>query len=341
MKFLSLSRAAIAVSVAGLLAACGGGGGAAADAPSVPWASPAAFVTSGAASKSFALVNCSKYDFDAERRQDLYNATLQIASNGDISISAATTTTGTVSPIFSIAFADARYSKWSASGTTQTPSFALTMNQSLRNGNTSFNIYDYGDEEGGASFSASRYDSSVSPRVYFNIGCDMTTRLALQISPDQARAAKNLGAAAGVTTFDNYDAEGRIEGGNAFWFNSNASREYSNLRFNLGTGELSSSTSTTGTYSPVSLALPTSANGSINGSYGESLSRNESFFNYKEAKTICLGYNNAPLEKGFEVSATAYGNMFYASGGRRSMMELRGLEGARGISLEGCGGGEE
>ncbi len=103
MKFLSLSQAATAVSFAGLLAACGGGdggggcggggGGAAPDAPSVAWASPAAFVTPGAASTSFALANCSKYDYDSDSRQDLYNATLNIASNGDMSISAAMTLT--------------------------------------------------------------------------------------------------------------------------------------------------------------------------------------------------------------------------------------------------------
>ncbi len=214
------------------------------------------------------------------------------------------------------------------------------MNQSLRSGNTDLNIYDEGDEDGDAGLNVSRYDGSVSPRIYFSIGCDMTVRLALQIGPDQVRAAKNLGTAAGVTMFDSYDAEGRIGGGNAFWFNSYVSTEYSNLRFNLSTGELSSSASATGTFSPISLALPTSANGSINGVYGESFSRGDSFFNYKEAKTICLGYRNEAFDKGFELSATAYGNMFYATGGRRSMVELSGLEGPRGIRIEGCGGGE-
>jgi hypothetical protein len=336
MKSLTLFKAAVAASLVSLLAACGGGGGGgASDAPSVAWASPAAFVTPGAASKSFALANCSKYDYVADSNQTLYKATLLIASNGNMSISAATTTTGTVSEMVSIAFADARGSDWSASGTTQTPSYSISMNQQFRSGSKSISAGDYAGDE--RYLNASLYDSSNTTRVDFYINCDMTDRLALQMSPDQARAAKNLGTAAGVTTFDGYDAEGRIEGGNAFWFNNYASSEYSNLRFNLGTGALASSTSTTGTYSPISLSLPST--NAESGSYGESLNRNSgSFYNYKETKTICLTYNNEMLGKGFEMSATAYGNMFYPRGGRRDMMEPFNTETPQGIRIEGCGG---
>jgi hypothetical protein len=146
--------------------------------------------------------------------------------------------------------------------------------------------------------------------------------LSLQLNADKARAAKNLGTEAGVTTFDAYDADGKIEGGNAFWTNLDSSPSYRALRFNLGTGDLSSSTTTTGTYSAVSLALPSTSN--EYGAYGESLSRNNGFFAYKDAKTICLSYNNYSLETGFATSATAYGNKFMPSSGGRSM--FGGLE---------------
>jgi hypothetical protein len=91
-----------------------------------------------------------------------------------------------------------------------------------------------------------------------------------------------------------------------------------------------------GTYSPISLSLPST--NAESGSYGESLNRNSgSFYNNKETKTICLAYNNEMLGKGFEMSATAYGNMFYPDGGRRNMMALGSTETPQGIRLASCG----
>jgi hypothetical protein len=216
-------------------------------------------------------------------------------------------------------------------GTTQTPSYTISVYQQTRTGSKSFNGYSSAQS---GRLEARNSDYSTNPRVDFYISCDMTGKLALQMNADQARAAQNLGTAAGVTTFDGLDAVGRIEGGNAFWLNNNSSPEYSNVRFNLSTGALASSTSTTGTYSPISLALPSTS--TEYGAYGESLSRNNSFFTYKEAKTICLSYNNQTTGKGFDLSATAYGNMFYPDGGRRDMMGLTSLEAPMGGFGRSC-----
>ena len=137
----------------------------------------------------------------------------------------------------------------------------------------------------------------------------MIDPLALQVNVDAARAAKNLGSAAGVDTFDNYEVPGRIEGGKAFWADSGAMPQFRNLRFDLATGQLASSASTTGTYSPLSLSLPTGE--TAFGSYGESLNRNSSDFLYKDAKGICLSKSDSDTETSYSVNAFAYGNRFY------------------------------
>jgi hypothetical protein len=112
MKTLSIIKAAFAASLAALLAACGDGGDSAAppaDLPPVAWASPAVFVTPGASNKTFALEGCSGRlggeDMDSYGG-NFYNASLNIASNGNVSFSAATTTTGTVSVLWTMAFED-------------------------------------------------------------------------------------------------------------------------------------------------------------------------------------------------------------------------------------------
>jgi hypothetical protein len=162
------------------------------------------------------------------------------------------------------------------------------------------------------------YHDNVSPRVNFNVSCDMTDRLALQINPDQARVAKNLGAAAGVTTYDNYDAEGRIEGGYAFWQTDRGSPEaspYDFMRFDLNTGSIASSTSATGTYSPISLSLPSTTN--TYGSYGESVERNQQDYDYKEAKILSVykyTYDESTLvETNLNIDAVAYGQKLLPS----------------------------
>jgi hypothetical protein len=334
MKSLSLFKAAVAASVVSLLAACGGGGDAATPLPPVAWASPAVFVTPGAVNKSFALTGCYRtvYDDDEEEyienEVSLYKASLVIASNGDMSILAATTTTGTVTTVWSKAFADAQEVSWSVSGSSQTPSYSLMMD--LETNNFEWSIY-----VDRSSLSAN--DEDYNTDINTNIECDMTDKLALQINPDQARAAKNLGAAAGVTTYDNDDADGRIEGDNAFWNYGNGSPEYDFMRFNLATGELSSSTSSTGTYSPISLALPSGS--TEDGSYGESLSRFDYSYDFKEAKSICLSYSRESGEmssgKYFNLYATAYGNKFNPQGSREDYWSAQGLEAPQGYR-SGC-----
>jgi hypothetical protein len=335
MRFTSVFRAAVAVSLAGLLAACGGGGGgggvpsgsgpgaAPAEVPSVAWASPAVFVTPGAASKSFELANCRRvtdsypyvngqYQGYQRGETDLYTASFVITSSGNVSVNAAVTSTGSVSSLWNFAFADAINSNWGASGTTQTPSFSLSGYTSSRGANSSFNMSSSADF-GRASFNSYSRPADSSTNSYTDtyayINCDMDTKLALQVNVDGARAAKNLGIAAGVNSFDDYDLPGRIESGKAFWRDSNALPEFSQLRFDLATGELASSSTTTGSYSPLSLTLPSGE--TEFGSYSESLSRNNSSFNFKDAKGICLNKSDSSNETGFSVSAYAYGNRFY------------------------------
>lgn len=324
MASISWLKAASAGLLVALLAACGGGSTApgAAALPEVAWASPAVFVTPGAANKSFALTGCERriYNID-EPYQVLYKASLLIASNGDVSILASTTETATATVIFSIAFADAKESSWSVGGNTQTPTYSLYVNQSGRDFDRYFSVYSRSDSQ---SLNAGEEGNSAG---YDIRDCMLTDKLALQVNADQARAAKNLGTTAGVNTYDGDDADGRIEAGIAFWQNENTAApgdKYNFMRFNLGTGELASSASTTGTYSPISFSLPSGT--TTYGAYGESLSRFESEFDYKDAKSICVSsYTYDPQteqESGFGVYATAYGNKFYPDGIRiRQMSE--------------------
>ncbi len=343
MKSHSLLKAASAALLVALLAACGGGGDDAAPAPDVAWASPAAFA--GASNKSYVLEGCrlaTYVNLSALSMNEvplgqsegpppgdlLYNAKLVIAANGDLSISAATTTTGTVSVLWSMPYASMTYSAWSVDGTVQTPSYSLSSYQQLPSmGGKSFNAR---SSLGGGEIFAEENSGLGSESTSSRLSCGLTQPLALQFNPTSARAAKNLGSAAGVTTYDNRQVDGRIEGANAFWFNDSASAQYSNVRFNLASGELSSSASATGTYSAISLALP-STNSEF-GVYGETLERNNSYFDNVNAKSICLGRDAGST--GFQLYATAYGNKFMPSSGR---FFLAGLEAPQVITKGGCG----
>ena len=329
MTFASMFKAATALSLAGLLAACGGGGNSASptgsgaapapELPAVAWASPAVFVTPGAASKSFAMENCTRsgnvYTNTTSQNipsSSLYTASLVITSSGDISMKAATTVTGAISTLWATAFANMQNAAWSVSGTTQTPSYTINGGTNGRSEYQYFNIY---STQGESNINLNSYsgqrDSSTDSytNTYASIQCNLIDPLALQVNVDAARAAKNLGTAAGVDTFDNYDVPGRIEGGKAFWADSGAMPQFKNLRFDLATGELASNPSTTGTYSSLSLSLPTAD--TQFGSYGESLQRNSSSFSYKDAKGICLSKTDTNAETSFSVNAFAYGNRFY------------------------------
>jgi hypothetical protein len=280
------------------------------------------FVTPGAESKSFAMENCQRntevnvnnngQNSYQNLTTDLYTATLVITSSGDISMKAATTETGAISTLWNTVFANMQNTAWSVSGTTQTPTYTINGSTYSRGENQSFNIYSAQGESNINLNSFSRQqDSSTNSytNTYANIQCNLIDPLALQVNVDAARAAKNLGTAAGVDTFDNYDVPGRIEGGKAFWADSGAMPQFRNLRFDLATGELASSPSTTGTYSSLSLSLPTAD--TQFGSYGESLIRNNSSFLYKDAKGICLSKSDSNTETSFSVNAFAYGNRFY------------------------------
>jgi hypothetical protein len=223
------------------------------------------FVTPGATSKSFAMDGCTRdgslntgiintnSTYQPIPTSSLYTATLVIASSGDVSMKAATTETGTVSTLWNVGFAKLQNTAWSVSGTSETPSYTLSGDSNERGENRNYAVY---SEAGNAyvylnSFSRER-DTSTNryTDTYVNIRCNLIDPLALQVNVDAARAAKNLGSAAGVDTFDNYDVPGRIEGGKAFWSDLSAMPQFSNLRFDLATGQLASSPSSTGTYSP-------------------------------------------------------------------------------------------
>ena len=333
-------KTASAALLAAMLAACGGGGTTSTPLPDVAWASPAVFVTPGAANKSFELTMCER---DIEEGEDddehpLYKASLQIASNGDVSVVASTTETATATAVWSMAFADAQNTSWSVSGNTQTPTYSLNMySGGGRSGYKSLNVYRAQISETEFAYHVRTYVSDNNANTYIEIDCLLTGKLELQVNADQARAAKNLGTAAGVTTFDDYNIDGRIEGGNAFWQQSNYESpgdKYNFMRFNLGTGELSSSNANTGTYAAISLSLPSGT--SSYGVYGETVSRNNSFFDYKEAKSICLGFES--MEAGFSLSATAYGNKFYPSSrffGPRGLETPQGPGGGVGCGFDG------
>jgi hypothetical protein len=294
MKSLTLFKAAFAACVVSLLAACGGN-----DAPPVSnaaWASPAAFVPAGASSKSFNLSSCSMNE------STLYNAALVISANGDASIQGSTTSTGAVTTLFSLAFAQATESSWKIEGTVEEPNIYVSVNQSTTTISKRL-FFGFSSEEGGLD----AYNNTAMQ----SISCNGISTVTLQISPDATRAANNLGTAAAVTEFDDDSTDGNIAGGNAFWDNGSGygASNRSQIRFNLGTGALASATSTSATYTAISLALPTQASGDY-GSYSEKLTRHLQEFDNKDAKTICLRYSSESQDFSSYLSATAYGNKF-------------------------------
>ena len=240
-----------------------------------------------------------------------------IASSGDISMKAATTEMGTISTLWNVGFTNLQNTAWSVSGTAQAPSYNVSGEVEVGDNGQYFNIYSAQDKSNVELESRSfQTDSSTNTltETFVNIQCYLIDPLALQVNVDAARAAKNLGSAAGVDTFDDNAVSGRIEGGKAFWIDSTAMSQFCNLRFDLATGELASSSSTIGTYSPLSLSLPTGEREF--GSYSETLNRNDEFYSFKDAKGVCLNRIDYNAETSFSVNATAYGNRFYPVPGR-------------------------
>ena len=110
MKPLSFFRAAVAVSFAGLLAACGGGGGSSPELPpgftfvQPAWASPAMLVPPGQTSKTFSLNGgCSWSNLNGINGSEgrLHTVTLVVSSSGSLTLNGATATTATIGPVLS------------------------------------------------------------------------------------------------------------------------------------------------------------------------------------------------------------------------------------------------
>jgi hypothetical protein len=118
MKTLAFWKAALAASLASLLAACGGSssGTLPQDVPGFvqpAWASPALLVTPGQSSKSFSLTNCamSSFSFTSIPSQEqpqmqpvgepLYTVSLVISASGTLTLNGATATTATIGTLLS------------------------------------------------------------------------------------------------------------------------------------------------------------------------------------------------------------------------------------------------
>jgi hypothetical protein len=305
-NFASWCKWAAASAALALLAACGGG-----DDPvnSASWASPAAFVPAGSASKSFAASGCSRSAMQGS--SPLYTVSVVITSAGDMSVVGSTTVTGAPVTLVSIPFASATNANWGVSGTTQTPSYYISstlrgvdMDTTWINVQISNPVTEQISMQPGQLYANNASDSS-------SIFCETVAGVSLQLSPSAARVAQNLGTAAGVTTYDTGSGyAGTITSGIMSWENQENSPEYSFFKLNLGSGELSASATATGTFSVVSLSLPTANSmGYPRGGYGESVCRN-----FDEsgavAKAVFLYYDTDVTA--FYTGATAYGNKIFA-----------------------------
>lgn len=326
MVFKSVLTAAAAV----VLAACGGGGGGAA-APEVAWASPAVFVTPGASSKAYALAGCTLDSYDSQTRETefdgpLYQASLNISSNGDLSIVAAKTDGGARAEVWSQPFAQAGEVGWAVAGSSSQSEYMLRTYYEEQSAETVANRYmekylvaDTHGEGNGQLYARDEDSKGLDS----TIRCNMADLLALQVNIDGARAAKNLGAGAGVTTYDDSHADGRIESGFAYWYGRNGAAQYDHKRFNLATGELASSASASGPYTPISVSLPVTPS---YGTYSEGLVRNA--YESEDLKSVCLYSYSTPTDAsgqerpkissstGYYIEASAYGNKFLPRGGR-------------------------
>jgi hypothetical protein len=340
LKKPSIFTAAIAVSLASLLAACGGGGGSggstAPDAPQVAWASPAVFVTPGASQKVFELETCAKkitvssYSYNlswqdfrqsspTETSEPLYTATMTISANGDTQISASTSTTAPIKAIQKFLLAEVNAYSWSVGNTVQDPRYSLLISKYGRGeeGSRYFNLQSSSESSSltvSGEYSYRNYienERRIFETTRTTYECALATPLTLQVNVDAARVAKNFGTAAGVNEFDNYVTAGSIDGGKATWLNYEEAGDYSYFRFDLATGQLASSTSTTGTFSPISLAIPSSSDAGENGTYKESFLRSNYYFFNNSGKGVCLSYEKPSAEKAFSISANTYSNRFF------------------------------
>jgi hypothetical protein len=282
MKTLSWIRAAGALSVVALLAACGGGGDTALapDAPPpqpVAWGSPAAFVPQGAAQKSLALNDCRLSVSD--EGDALYKASLKIAANGDVSIAASSDPETSPTVIWSASYEQAQGTSWLAGGTAQTPTFILGMQEKkdemlyalLISSDVNaryliaqmYQLVPSFDEEGEFSEQTT------------TIFCAFSEPLTLQIQPSAARAAANLGVPAGVTgLFAGLEEIAAIEGGLITWQNGLSSEGNARMQFDLNSGSLAVAAAGQGPFTKLDFSLPAAqtvdGSPSVLGVYAES-----------------------------------------------------------------------
>jgi hypothetical protein len=329
-----LKTGALALSVS-LLAACGGsdspvaGGSLPNGTPTVnfnnaAWASPGVFVPYGQSKLELALQGCTTQQVEEGEPTPLLNAKLVIASNGNMSIIGSMGESTETMTVFEQPFVDTNLTAWGVSGSQATPTYNI------------FSMLFEGQSEGPFGFSYLKFiqvntgteggfflggDSSgqlqaIEGSMYgpsTQISCETIATPTIHAKLDNARAAKNLGAEAGVASFDGADADGEIDGGIAYWENGEeGSDEFRYLRFNLTTGELASKSTpreSTATYTPISLSLPTGSDGS-SAQYTELICRGAEGFNFREAKGIALSSSNEATSSSLYLSAFAYGSRF-------------------------------
>ncbi len=286
MKPLSFFRAAVAVSLISLLAACGGGGGTDANgktplvaAPEVSWGSPAMFVTPGASSKTLAANGCT-FQVGLGAQEKMHSVTMVITSAGDVSLVGSTAQGATPTTQLELKFAEMSYSGIDIRGTAQSPIYKLNMIKTKKG-----DSLELGNSKSQLLANKSSLDTTFA--------CATVDSPSLQILLDSARVAKNLGKEAGATTYNSNRFKGRIEGDFAHWLieAQQLGGNSTNYRANLVSGELAIQTSTSGTptFAAISAQLPTVLPEMAVAFYNEGVCRNNTLaYDSKEAKTLTV-----------------------------------------------------
>jgi hypothetical protein len=339
MNYATSLKIAAASALMALLSACGGGSGGSGSStpdkplPEVAWGSPAVFVTPGQASSSFAMTGCILSAFEVPEAP-VYQAKLVISAAGDMSIEGTTSNaaSATTSRLASMTFADASYVNWRAVGTVETPTYSIEMSKPY----VAMEVEEGEPGEptairvGGLQNSANSvfsYEQSTGTQL---INCELTQPLVLKAAINQARVAKHMGS--GVSEIDTralaflsanneteYTLPSGVSGDLANWsspefiFINETPFPQQNYQFNLVTGSFKQSmgTDTTAPLTEVNSSLPSSANGESVGVYHESVCRNASFYESKEAKSlIAARIDGQPsiATLANTVFATRYGN---------------------------------
>lgn len=273
MKPLSFFRAAVAVSFAGLLAACGGNDAATALPEGSPafvqpaWASPAMLLSPGQSSKSHSLSGCfmessliveesSQFDQPSNEQplrlvgNPIYTVTLVISSSGTLTVNGATATTATIGPLLSYASGSAaeRYRQLEVNASNGGVSRLLISGSENSIGGSSFNL---NQSSQGVIF----YMSASNETSRTSIRCDMfgdafTQTFALSVPPSDSRT-QAIFVPAGQTSRLSWAGQGEdsLEG-----IGLNNGGSVLNLDQATGIMSLSDSTATTATLRPLSIS---------------------------------------------------------------------------------------